>query len=207
MGGSAHVALSGRRCWNKLKKRRDKAMSKILTVSTLFALTAFGLASAQTPEQLAAQIAKNTTMFKVDCTRSVVSLITVFPMRCTEKPMHILWPNGRATITFIAVDLKGDAYNISFNANSDEQPTLRRYVMKLSDVRFGKLETDISKITTQQLKTFPVKGKCEIDLQYDKGKSVDQIACFAEAPKGVAKFDFATGPGVVENSKLNGSDP
>ena len=139
----------------------------------------------------AEKIINNTTIIEADCTRSVVTLATPIPLRCIEKPMHVLWPNHRASLIFIATDQDGNRLNISFNANRDEQPTLRRYVMKLSDVRFGQLETP------ESWTKFTVKGTCEILLEDDAGSKVASVKCLAKASKGLAVFDFSTGPGAA----------
>jgi|GEM_PF-4150486 len=157
--------------------------------------------SQQSAVELAEEAARNTTVIDAECTRSVITLVTQIPLRCIEKPMHILWPNGRASIIFIATDQDGKELNVSFNANRDEQPTLRRYVMKLSDVRFGELETP------EKWTKFPVKGTCEIVLQDDAGTKVEGITCLAKAPRGLAIFDFSTGPGTATNSRLAGVKP
>ena len=150
------------------------------------------------PSQLN-DILERAASFDAACTRSVVTLVTRFPMRCVSRPMLMFWPNGRVSMIFIAVDPNGEKTNVSFNAGSDDQPTLRQYVMNLSDVRMGPLNDPAS------WKQIPVKGRCEIRFRNDAASVIDGIACVGRAPENVAVFDFSVGPGRVirESSKAN----
>ena len=138
------------------------------------------------------QVLNNSTQIDAQCTRSLITVRSSrLPLRCTERLVHTIWPNGRASIMFIAVDENEKKLMISFNANSDNQLTLREYTMKLHDVRFGPLSEQ------REWKEIRISGKCSIKLANDKGTEVDSVTCLGRARANKMVFDFATGSGRV----------